>query len=130
MNSNKLVKLKYYRVKLRPYAIWLSKKGRILPYKDDIWVINSASQYKLTINHPGTDREVNLPRDAIHDFRESIVDITHDEKQQGILKLLGFIWIFNNDSFFEPLSLPTAENLFLKQWFNSRLVSSAASPTI
>lgn len=58
---------------------------------------------------------VELHADYIHDFRKALVEPTFDREKQGFLVLLGFLRIESHAAWFEPLSLVTAESLFLRQ---------------
>lgn len=107
MNKEKLAKMYDFRVKTRLYLI----RHRDTPC-DDIWIVEKASTKELRLLNRRTHHSIILQNDAIHDFRFSIVEPTSDKEKQGILKLLGYIWVRGMQIGFEPLSLPVAEFFF------------------
>jgi hypothetical protein len=115
MNLKLQRNMRYFRVKLRPLVMRREKNGRWLEPKDDVWIVQSVSARALHIKNTRTDHVIDLSSDAIHDFRISVVDPSFEKDKQGILKLLGYVWLCGDRAGFEPLSLPSAEKVFLKQ---------------
>ena len=117
MNQSAIRKIVGFRVKLRPMALRWNTGGKLLPVIDDIWEIQMTPRRKavIQINNLRTSHFWDLSADSIHDFRVAVVDRSIDLEKQGVLKLLGFVWLRGDDAGFEPLSLPVAEGLFLQQ---------------
>jgi len=110
-----MANMRYYRVTLRPLPDRIDSAGRRLPLKDDEWIIYSCDRNRLVIHNIRTSHVLNLPKDFIHDFRERHSPFFGDIKH-GTLILLGRVWMSGTNAGLEPLSLPMAEKIQLKQF--------------
>ena len=107
----------WFRLKLRPMAVRIDSEGSILPCIDDVWTVSRASKNGLQIENSGrTGHSWHLSRDAVKEFRESLFRQDVPSDRQGMLMLLGFVWLRGCHAGFEPLSLPRAEDLALDQF--------------
>ncbi|MGH7996180.1 MAG: hypothetical protein ACREFX_07505 [Opitutaceae bacterium] len=115
MNKKALRKMAWFRVRLRPMAVRWDESGRPLPALDDPWQVRDGEGAALRIHNLRTGHFLDLWPDGVHDFRATCFDVGCEPGRQGIVKLLGYVWLQSDHAGFEPLSLPTTELLQLQQ---------------
>ncbi len=116
MNKTKLESMRGFRVRLRPLAMKRMDRNRRPEPWDEVWITERGPKDGLSLRDSNSlGYCIHLPSNYVHDFRRSCIDPSFPEDKQGIFVLLGFLLIEQTGAQFEPLSLPTAENLFLRQ---------------
>jgi hypothetical protein len=98
MNREKVAKMQYKKVKIRPVARRIEATGQELPQRDDWWLIENSSREKFKLVNPCTDHFVTLGSDHI---REYLTDYAGGS--DGFLVLKSQIILKGASVYVEPL---------------------------